>query len=282
MTQAARMALPDGSWKRIQSGVPMRLTMCNRALFAAVASLTCFCSTGAHGATTFFVNNLAGFNSANSGNTLVGAEDWENNNLAPATIGSAFSDPLLPGVANGPFTSGISTTLNMKVQANTGGASSATLAPRGAGALIASSDGAAGFSGNIAPSSQLSVNRISDSFDMIFDTPFLAVSLVPLYFSDTGQPSTATLSIKVYNTSNVLVGSTIVSNVADSLENSFVGVVASGGDMIGRINVSDASATNNYSGADSIRGFVVPEVSSSGILAGFAALMTFRRKRARI
>ena len=63
-----------------------------------------FAASGSAWATTFFINNEAGFNTDVSSLTLglAGTEDWESSSLAAGSL-SFISDQIQPGVPHPPF-----------------------------------------------------------------------------------------------------------------------------------------------------------------------------------
>jgi len=217
----------------------------------AVVSVACF----AHAATAgvnFFVNNSVGFNAAVVSFSLVGTETFEESTLAPNMI-LTFNDPLSPGVANGSFPAGTGTAAGVKVQSNTLGSNPTALSPRGTNGLTTASVGFVG-----TPTDQISVQDVGDSFDMIFmpsnGQPVRAVRMLPLYFDNAASSSTSnpgTVVIKVYSPTQVLLGTQTMNSV-DYSGSSVLGVVATGTDVIGRINVNDTNNLSFFAGADDI------------------------------
>ena len=212
---------------------------------------------------TMFVNDTAGFNAAVTGLTFLGVEDFESSSLPANTISAGFSSPLAPGVAktnviNGTlFATGTSTAVGITVQANTNGANPANVSLGNATSLVTASAGYVS-----TPDDQVSTNVPADSFDIIFNPPggqqVTAVSLTPLYFDAISGQLADTLTVRVYNTANVLIGTSIFVGGNYQTEGTRIGVVATGGDVIGRINIhaSGTLATQDYSGADDIRVYV--------------------------
>jgi len=101
----------------------------------------------------------------------------------------------------------------------------------------------------------------NDGFDMIFLTNDgsipRAVSFSPMFYLLTqggseggGGINPTNLTIRVYNQANVLLGSTTVSNVQDCLEDAYLGIITTGGDTLGRVNVW--ATPTDTSGADNI------------------------------
>ncbi len=163
----------------------------------------------------FFPNDLAGFTAAMAGNLFLGTEDFEGSTLRPNSV-VAIDDPLTQGVASSPAGTSYPAGLNlpMTVQSNRGGG------------LAAAS---VGFGG--AASDVIVANIFIDSLDWIFSSSdnIAGVGFNPLDFSSGG-----TIDVRVFNTSNVLLG--IDSIAADATGTNFLGIQATSGDFIGRIN----------------------------------------------
>ncbi|HTJ00049.1 MAG TPA: hypothetical protein VL527_14300 [Dongiaceae bacterium] len=217
---------------------------CGSSLMAAL-----WLTAAAHAGVVFYTVP-ANFNAAAAPYTLLGTEDWSS---ATGTNIADVTDPLLPGVANGPFPTGSKPATGVQAQSNANGANADNLNP-GDG-MFYSPTGYSGFSGHIQPSQQLSVNQTGDSFDVIFgDTNnpsnVKAVSLSPMFYQ-LGASSSGNITIRVYNQANVFLDTTTVSNVQDSLENAYLGIIATNNsDTIGRINLWASS--QDASGADNI------------------------------
>jgi len=223
-----------------------------------------------------FYFTTKGFAVATAAMTLRGTEDWSSAGNAPAT---SLSDPLSPGVANGPFANGSSVAAGVQVQSNFLGNTPTNTAP-GDGLYYAPA-GYIGNSGNVQPSDQVSANRPNDGFDMIFQTIGLsvprAVSFSPMYYqlgstgegSSPGDTSAADLTIRVYNQSGAFLGSATVTNVQDCLEDAFLGIVTTGSDTLGRVNVWATST--DTSGADNIAVYADAEITPTLHALGFAS-----------
>ena len=245
-------------------------------LFAAV------CSSGT-AAVAFFVDNPSGFNSqiTSSGLIFLGTENWESSTLAPNTS-TGLNDPLAPGVANAPFPTGTNTAIGLMAQSNTLGGAAITLSPRGVNALSTAS---VGFFGT--PSDQVSANVPGDSFDLIFNlgggNPVAAVSLSPLFFdivnatSSTSHPGT--VFITVYDPTNAVLGTQTLTNV-DYSQSDFLGIVATGGSDIRRVNLYAGPAASSFvAGADSINVYGVPEPSVAALMGLCGVALAARRRR---
>ena len=214
-------------------------------VFALVVSV---CVAGSSWAgVTFFIDDEAGFNAAVSGFTFEGTEDWESSNLPPNDCDS-FPDPLAPGVPNGPFPNGTNPDMDMTVQSNTLGGNPTVPSP---GLDLGTCS--QGFKGT--PTDQVStVSNFGVSYDMIFGlSDTIAFSLTPLIFDtkSTGDPGTAT--VRVYDTSNVLIGIVVDIPVAGFTNpTTFVGIVATDGDRIARVNVFGTSPGDDFTGSDNM------------------------------
>jgi hypothetical protein len=224
-------------------------------LFAGLAG-----TDSAEAAVLFFIDDQAGFDAASGGLMFAGIEDWESSSLAAGMI-VGFPDVLQPGIANGPFPNGTDPATGLTVQSNTLGGNPINLAPRGARGLATASVGYFG-----TPTDQVStgfcqqvsgVCGAGDSFDMRFGLPSTsAVSFVPLVFDVSGSGNAGTAAIRVFDTNNVLIGtSPNVSVSGYTNPTTLVGVVATAGDDIGRINIFATSVNDSFAGADDIRVF---------------------------
>ncbi|MCB1041629.1 MAG: hypothetical protein KDC35_01735 [Acidobacteria bacterium] len=219
--------------------------MINSSFFKiAIAGLI---GTTSFGGVSFFVNDIPGFDTARGSTVLAGTEDFESSTLGPNMI-ATLPDPLAPGVANTPFPTGTNPATGMTVQTNSLGGAPAS--PMPGGFLATASVGLLG-----TPTDQVSTSTPLDaSFDMIFALPQTrAVRFIPLVFDDASSGNPGTATIRVYDSSNVLLGTLTDVAVAGFMNpTTVIGVVATGGDDIGRINIFATTAIDNYSGADDI------------------------------
>ena len=232
-----------------------------------------------------FHATTAAFATATGGFANLGTEDFESSTLAPNSI-VTFDDPLAPGIANGVFPAGTNPAIGMTVQSNTLGGSATVASPNGIGGLATASAGLAG-----TPDDQVSTDKQRDSFDMIFVSPvvepIVAVGFKPLYFDSGSATVRGNITVQVFSTANVLLGSTVVAGVDYQNEVAFLGIVATGADDIGRINLWDGNDLLHWQGADDIAVFAAaptngtPEPASL-LLAGLAlAQFGWARRRAR-
>lgn len=217
---------------------------------------------------SFYVGNAAGFNAAASGLEFKGIENWEESILGGGLI-DFINDPLAPGVANGVFATGSNVASGVTAQANTLGNNPTVTSTRGTDGLAVTS---AGYIGT--PSDQVSTNFYGDSLDLIVNPSGNytgAISFNALYFASVSSSATSNpgnMTIRVYDSSNVLLGTQNLTAV-DYSGGAFLGIVATAGSNIGRVNVSATSdPLNSAAGADNISVFggVVPEPSVSVIL----------------
>jgi hypothetical protein len=202
---------------------------------------------------TIFNNDQAGFNTA-VGNASLVVQSTENfESIGPIlTVGGVLTnDPLASGVANGPFPSGTTLT-GVLIQSNTNASSGLTTLPRGFNALVAlgPADG--------SRSNQVFATFDGDGMDLVFSAAGAhAVSLAPLFENLVSAGATGTVTVRVFDTANFLLGSADITNVGWSMSqaSSFVGVVAgTTGNRIGRINLYDGGSfgSNTSQGVDDI------------------------------
>lgn len=193
----------------------------------------------------------------------------------------AAFDAAAPGTAVQTFAAGT----EMGLVGFPGSLNSGT-ATAGTGPILAGLNLAATNGGNLAiigPGALANTTRgiLSDTFvetlNISFTSGQTAVGLGLM-----SQASASPFSITVFNTANVLIGTFPVASVPNSGAGTFWGVTASGGDTIGRINLS--SATNQAEGVDLIKfgsaGGAVPDAGNTALLAALVltALATLRRK----
>ena len=250
-----------------------------RRLFvlAALGSALLGSSTTSEAGLLSFGNNAAGFNAQVAGDSLplLGTEDFESSTLASNSI-QVFDDSLTPGVANSVFPGGTNPALGMTVQSNTLGASPSSTSPRGSSGLVTAS---AGYLST--PSDQISNNSPGDSFDLVFSPAVKAVGLSPLFFAQAPTTPTSdpgTIEFEVFSSANVSLGTFSLASV-DFSQTDFMGIVATGSDNIGRINLY--AVGDLYAGADDIRAYAaVPEPSTFVTAAlGLLGLGCIARRR---
>ncbi|MEN1728199.1 MAG: Calx-beta domain-containing protein, partial [Pseudomonadota bacterium] len=211
-------------------------------------------------AVIFFQNDQAGFDAARAGTTFVGLEDFESSTNNSGGF-QTFDDPLLPGVASAPnpwFPNGTNPTMGMTIQSNTLGGNPSMPAPNippGIRGLVTAPPGFLG-----TPTHQISNSQENESFDMVFGLAGTrAVSFVPLIFDVASSGDSGTATIRIYDTGNNLIDTLVDTPVAGFTNpTTVIGVVATGADSIGRINVFATSTDDVYSGADNIRVYTGP------------------------
>ena len=232
-----------------------------RAALIAIA-LVCGIASTSHAAAVIFIDDIPGYNAATLGLQILGTEDFENNTAGAGGF-DVFGDPLAPGIANARFPSGTLAALGMTVQSNSLGSNPTVPSPHGGSGLqlLAGSFGAA--------TDQVFNNQQQHSFDMLFANPTTsAVSFNPLISSVAGNVTNGTATIRVFDQSNNLIGqSNNVPVVNFQNPTTFIGVVGTAGDLIGRINVDATSAAHVWAGADNVTVAAVPEPSSFLFLA---------------
>jgi hypothetical protein len=255
---------------------------------ALAALLTAF--TGTASADVIFYTNSTDFGNAVTAASLLslGIEDFESSVLPDGNI-QRVDDALQPGVPSTSmnpavptptidpvFPTGTSTATNITVQSNTGGGMPVVAQPRGMDALVTAS---AGFFST--PDDQIGSNFPTDSLDLLFSStvlePVLAVSLIPLFFDDiTFSPGAlSTIAVRVFDSTNTLLGQTDVLNVDYVNEIGYLGIEATGGMDIGRINLFDGNTQNHTQGVDDIEVFVnspVVPIPAAAWLFGSALL----------
>lgn len=234
----------------------------------AALALLCAAAPSANAGVVFYATQQAFEAATGSGYVAMGVEDWSSAGNAPI---ASVAEPLQPGIANGVFPHGTNPATGLTVQSNSHVTSGNSVAP-GAGLFYAPT-GFTGLSGNQQPSNQISANATGASFDMLFasvgDATPLALAFTPTYYR-LATNDFGTITVKVFDEANGLLGTTTVANVADALEDAFLGIQATDGDVIGRVNVWGGAT--DTAGADDITVYTVPEISgaASGLLAVLA------------
>lgn len=189
-----------------------------------------------------------------------GIENYAENAIPPGTI-PAIDDPLQFNVPSSPAPPSFPTGLreHLKMQANVLAGNPTTPSPHGAQGLagLPANNGFTTFPLVVA-------NFFVDSYDLMPMTPVPAMGMlsVSILGSSTNQ-------VHVYDAANNLIGTTSVSSPTAG---GFLGIIASAGTTIGRINLFDSG--NGAEGATNIAQYV-PEPASILLLA--AALVLRRR-----
>ena len=260
----------------------MKLSIASAAFILAASVAWC---ASAHAGLVFYVNDAGGFSSSVAGRTALGTENFNEGNAAAA---GPFNDPLRQfTISSPPFTYPAGILMPMTVQSNSLGGSATTVSPGGVLELPGYPFGPTpygrinGLTHGVSGADQyVLANLFTDSLDWIFDsaTAVSAVGLNPM--SSTVGP----LTVSVYSTTNTLLGST--STPADLVLTNFLGITATGGDLIGRINFnSPVFAQEGGDNAALYQGFAVAAVPEPTVLAllgvALGALSFSRRRKTR-
>ena len=208
----------------------------------------------AMGQATYY-GSPAAFAAATAGYSQIGGvEDFEETPPGAGILG--FDDPLVQGVANGPFPAGIIE--NLEVQCNQGGINPVAPFPRGVGGTgLVFVELGSGF-GEV--SDLVIANTFVDSLDILTpDAPMaMDFDMVTLLGGTTGQ-------LVVFDTNNVQIGLFAVGVSAPGVYGGIVSTVP-----IGRINVFDTGG--GAEGFDNVAQYVPEPASLLLVVAGLVAL----------
>jgi hypothetical protein len=235
-------------------------------VLAGVAAVT---GAFAQGGGVVFFSSQASFRGAIQGSKILkGMEDFEEGRIQPGQI-LAMDDPLNAATNNAFFQPG-EIEENLQVQSNTLGGAATVPSPAGVGGMAFVGSGVQG-----STSKTVVANTFVNSLDLMFrDENKTAVGFNVIDFN----PGTAGCKIDVYNTANVFLGT--FNSPGNGAGTNFVGVVATGGQRIGRINIFDVQSAPGIGaeGADNIEMWVVPEPGTMAAL-GLGALVLLRRRK---
>lgn len=181
----------------------------------------------------------------NAGYVFFELEDYEEADLPPGSA-MGVDDPLWPGAPNGPSPNGLEGVSDMCVQSNMYSGPAPEPNPRGPQALLAFS----GSSGVTVVS-----NYFVDSHDLIFND---GAEKPAVGFNTLDFLGGSGVLVSVYGPGEVLLGSTNVG--ADEVGTYFLGIVATNGQLIHRINID--SVIDGAEGADTIQTWI-PEPASA-------------------
>jgi formylglycine-generating enzyme required for sulfatase activity len=181
------------------------------------------------GVVRFFTNDPTGFAAAKTGAIPLGVETFEENNSPSGNV--AINDSLTAGVANGVFTSGLDHPITL--QSNMSGGNPASPNPRGTSGLRLWNAGSGGAASDYVTAGNVDATTRVDSLDIILNPAdrIRAVSFNPIR-TNVAFP----VEVRVYDTDNNLLEE-MTSVAADPAGTNFVGIVATAGELIGRINI---------------------------------------------
>lgn len=182
-------------------------------------------------AVTFYSNDQTGFANAMTAATLTSLGTEPFFNTLPAGSSQNLTNPLQQGVPNGSFVNGL--VVPMTVQTNSLGGNPTTTT--GGNFLLA--EGGGGNRGNLT--SVVARASTIHSLDWIFapSSLIMGVDLNPFLLGNVSGGTTGlsnNLQVRVYSTDNTLLGQANIS--ADAAATQYLGIEATGGDLIGRIN----------------------------------------------
>ena len=140
------------------------------------------------------------------------------------------------------------------------------------------------------PTSQVGTNFKEDSFDIIFGLAGTkAVSLLAIFVDAINFDQTVggLINVNVFDTANNRIGGLDQILVSSYVNPDFLGILAEGNEMIGRINIKSSTPDVAFLGADDIAVYtpdettppdVVPLPGALGFLfAAMGGLLAFRR-----
>ena len=248
----------------------MRMSM----TIGAVAALAI---TGVADAAIIFYTDEALFNQAlaDAGKISKWIEDFEQALLPPPPGNFAIlNDPLNINNLQGFFNSGDFID-NLTFQSNTNGTDGSNDPgvngpnPRGAGALTLVGPGLAG-----AVNAGLLTSIGIDSLDIISGPP-AGDNHTALAMHVFGLPASS-VQVRVFDKNELEIG---LISMAAPVGGKFLGVLATGGDSIGRVNIWEISG-NGFEGVYDVQTFLIPAPSALALL-GLAGLFGPRRRRHR-
>ncbi|MCH8344630.1 MAG: PEP-CTERM sorting domain-containing protein [Planctomycetes bacterium] len=248
-----------------------RMTMTMGAVAAAAI-------TGMADAAIIFFLDEALFDQAlaDAGKISKGIEDFEQALIAPPPSNVAIlNDPLNINNLQGAFNPGDFID-NLTFQANTNGTPNINdpgvngLNPRGASGLVLFGAGFFG-SANVG----LTPNFTNDSFDILSGLPagdnHTALGMNVFNFTESPFP----LEVRVFDKSEQQIG---LISIQTDLSGSFLGILATGGETIGRVNLWSPDAF--LEGVYDVQTYIIPAPSALA-LVGLAGLFGVRRRRRR-
>ena len=196
----------------------------------------------------FFGNDMSGFASAVSSQQFIGTEDFETSNLADNSA-MGFEAPLNQTSTTSPYPNGITQPITVDTVNGLQG-----------------SDNLAAFRNmNGIVSTVVVANDNNDTVDWLFDSSLnvTGVGLNPVTYVRNNPTATTTMNVSVFDAFDNLLGTTTIGS--DGAGSNHLGIQATGGMTIGRINFEAPSLINGdsvFEGADNGAIYVaVPEAN---------------------
>lgn len=227
-----------------------------KSILATAAAAMLMATSIAQAALIYYANEAA-FDAAAPG---LATQTFASANVAAGNV-AGIGNPLNSSTNNAVFSSG-DILAGLSIAAS-GGNPGQELAVAGVG-----------FSGNT--NKAVFANTFVETLNLSFGPAVTAVGLGLL-----SEYESSNFTVSIFNAADVLIGSTLVTGVPNSGAGGFLGIIASGGDVIGRINLS--SATGQAEGVDLVKfgAASVPEPASLALVGlALAGLGVARRSKA--
>ena len=234
--------------------------------WVAAVLIAVFTSSSACGGILFFTDADLFAAAVSDGELfLLGIEDFEEANIAFGGAGP-MDDPLDANTNSGFFSPGDILDA-LRIQSNQLGPDAFMEDPTGvAGLYLRNASGG-------TTSKNVSNNVGSDSLDVITLTPTMAMSFYLITLIDVDLDN---VEVDVWSEAGALLGSTITPG---SGAGTFLGIVATGGDTLDRVNlfISNDPPSFTWAGVDNVAIYVIPSPGGLALLALFG--MAGRRRR---